>query len=72
MGNTQSMKKINYEDIQNAIKSPEVYLIINTLPPTEQNCLIINTILANDEEIIINKFIKESLLSFDGRLFYFL
>lgn len=60
MGNIQSMKKINYEDIQTVINNPEIYLIINTLPPTEQNCLIINTILANDEETIINRFIKEN------------
>lgn len=60
MGNTQSMKKINYEDMQNVIKTPEIYLIINTLSPSEQQCLIINTILANDEEIIINRFIKEN------------
>ena len=60
MGNTQSMKKINYEDIQTVVKNPEVYLIINTLPPTEQQCLIINTIPANDEETIINRFMKEN------------
>jgi hypothetical protein len=60
MGNTQSMKKINFEDMQTVIKNPEVYLIINTLPPSEQNCLIINTTIANDEESIINKFMKEN------------
>lgn len=60
MGNTQSMKKINYEDMQTVIKNPEVYLIINTLSPTEQSCLIINTTLANDEETIINKFMKDN------------
>lgn len=60
MGNTQSMKKINYEDMQTVIKNPEIYLIINTLPPTEQQCLIVNTTLANDEETIINKFMKEN------------
>ena len=60
MGNTQSMKKINYEDMLNVIKTPEIYLIINTLSPSEQQCLIINTILANDEESIINRFIKEN------------
>ena len=60
MGNTQSMKKINYEDMQTIIKNPEVYLIINTLLPGEQQCLIVNTTLANDEEIIINKFMKEN------------
>ena len=60
MGNTQSMKKINYEDMQTVIKNPEIYLIINTLPLSEQQCLIVNTTLANDEETIINKFIKEN------------
>ena len=58
MGNNQSMKKINYEDMQTVIKNPEVYLIINTLPPSEQNCLIVNTTLASDEENIINQFMK--------------
>ena len=60
MGNTQSMKKINYEDMQTIMKNPEVYFIINTLPLSEQQCLIVNTTLANDEEIIINKFMKEN------------
>lgn len=60
MGNTQSMKKINYEDMQTASKNPEIYLIINTLPISEQKCLIINTVMATDEEAIINKFIKEN------------
>lgn len=60
MGNTQSMKKINYEDMQIVVKNPEIYLIINTLPITEQKCLIINTTLATDEEVIINKFMKDN------------
>lgn len=60
MGNTQSMKKINFEDMQTVIKNPEVYLIINTLPISEQNCLIVNTTFASDEENIINKFMKEN------------
>lgn len=60
MGNTQSIKKINFEDMQTIIKNPEIYLIINTLPLDEQKCLIINTTLASDEEAIINKFMKEN------------
>ena len=60
MGNTQPMKKINYEDMQTVIKHPEIYLIINTLNPNEQQCLIINTTSVNDEEMLINKFIKEN------------
>ena len=60
MGNSQSMKKINYEYMQTVIKNPEVYLIINTLSSSEQKCLIINTTLAEEEEAIINKFMKEN------------
>ena len=60
MGNTQSMKKINFEDMHTVIKNPEQYLLINTLPVSEQSCLIVYTVGANDEEAIINKFIKEN------------
>ena len=60
MGNTQYIKKINFEDMQTVIKNPEIYLIINTLPPSEQTCLIVNTTFATDEENIINKFMKEN------------
>jgi hypothetical protein len=60
MGNTQSMKKINFEDMQTIIKNPELYLLINTLSISEQNCLIVNTTLAEEEEIIINKFMKQN------------
>lgn len=60
MGNTQSMKKINYEDMQTVVTNPEVYLIINTLPPSDQKCLIVNTTNVEEEEILINKYMKEN------------
>ena len=60
MGNTESMKKINYEDMLTVIKNAEVYLIINTLSPTEQQCLIINTTIAEEEEVIINKYMNQN------------
>ncbi len=60
MGNTQSMKKINYEDMQTVIKNPEVYLIINTMSQSDQKCLIINTTIAEEEEPLINKYLKEN------------
>ena len=60
MGNAQSMKKINFEDMQTVIKNSEIYLIINTLSPSDQQCLIVNTTLAGEEESIINKFMKEN------------
>ena len=60
MGNIQSMKKINYEDMQTVIKNPEIYLIINTLSQSEQQCLIVNTTDATKEETIINKYMNEN------------
>lgn len=61
MGNNiQSMKKINFEDMQTIIKNPELYLLINTLSIKEQNCLIINTTFAEEEELIINKYMKQN------------
>lgn len=55
MGNTQSLRKINFEDIQLVIKNPELYILINTLNINEQHCLIKNTINVLEEEITINK-----------------
>ena len=59
MGNSHSsMQKINFEDMQSACKNPEIYLLINTLPDSEQGCLIIGTINADQEEAIINKHLR--------------
>jgi len=58
MGNTHSIQKINYEDIQFIIKNPETYILINTLNDSEQECLIPNTISIQKEVDIINKLIK--------------
>lgn len=58
MGNSQSIKKINYEDVQFVTKKSEAHLLINTLNGDEQECLIPNTININKEVELINKFIK--------------
>jgi len=58
MGNAQSIQKINYEDVQHVIKNTEIYVLINTLSESEQDCLIPNTTNINNEEILINNFIK--------------
>jgi hypothetical protein len=58
MGNTQTTQKIGFEDIQIVIKNPETYLLINTLPESEQQCLILNTININQEETLINHHMK--------------
>jgi rhodanese-related sulfurtransferase len=59
MGNSASIQKINYEDIQYIVKcNNNTYVMINTLNDKEQHCLIPKTININDEEAIINKLIK--------------
>lgn len=57
MGNTQSISKINFEDMQYACKNPGNYMLINTLTPIEQDCLIVGTVSANSEEGLINKYL---------------
>ena len=43
MGATQSVKKINFEDMKSFIVAPNI-IIINTMPSSIQECLIINTL----------------------------
>lgn len=58
MGNNQSIKKISFEDVQYVIKNDEMFMLINTLSQSEQNCLIYSTSDINKEEELINKFMK--------------
>jgi len=48
-------KKISFEDMQNAIRFTNQYIIINTMSVTEQEYLIKNTISYQMEENIINE-----------------
>jgi 23S rRNA pseudoU1915 N3-methylase RlmH len=59
MGLTQSIQKINYEDVQHIIhnKQTDVYLLINTLSEKEQECLISTTMNIDRETELINKFL---------------
>jgi len=57
MGNSQSIRKVNYEDIQYVIKNSEIHITINTLTQEEQDCLLPNTLNINKEEGIINQLI---------------
>ena len=59
MGNTQSMQKINFEDVQFVLKNADNYLLINTLSENEQKCLIPNTTAIEKEIDIINKCIQK-------------
>lgn len=59
MGNTKSSSiKINFEDIQDIIKNKEKVILINTLPMTEQDCLILSTLKSENEENLINTLIN--------------
>lgn len=54
---TRKIQKVNFENIQYAIKHPTEYLLINTLSMGDQDCLILGTISAYQEENIINEII---------------
>jgi len=51
------IKKVDYEDIIYAIKNPDTFLIINTLPSGEQSVLIKGTLPYTEEESTINSMI---------------
>ena len=57
MGNTQSIRKVNYEDVQALQKKTINGLLINTLSADFQSCLINGTLQINQEEKIINELI---------------
>ena len=44
MGNTNSVKKINFEDMQDMIRDNKT-IIVNTLDISKQDCLIKRTLL---------------------------
>ena len=58
MGTMQSIQKINFEDMQKVIKSPNAFILINTLPEHEQGCLLPNSLIAQQEEPTINKYLQ--------------
>ena len=59
MGNSQSIIKVNFKDIQDCLNSNDT-IIINTLPDHRQDCLIDKTISAESEIDIINKCLKDN------------
>lgn len=52
-------KKIGFEDMQVAIKATQDHVIINTLPITEQECLIKSTTSYHLEEQLINSLLQQ-------------
>ena len=53
MGNSQTVIKLNFEDMKDFINNPNIH-IINTMPDTMQGCLISGTIPASEEITILN------------------
>ena len=54
MGNNASTRKVNYEDIQEAIKCKDT-MMINTLSTDNQHCLIERTTSISSEVKILNE-----------------
>jgi hypothetical protein len=56
------LKKLTFEDIQYAIRNKSDFVLINTLPISEQNCLILSTIPYEIEEKTINELLNNYML----------
>ena len=56
--NSTKINKANFEDVQYAMKHPNECIIINTLSSLEQDCLILGTIVAYQEENTINEIVN--------------
>jgi hypothetical protein len=57
-------KLICFEDVLHAINHPNKFIIINTLPSSEQSCLIKNTIPIEKEEETMNRILASSSESY--------
>ena len=46
--------------MQTAYKNPEIYLLMSTLPLSEQICLITNTLTPQKEETLMNRYLNSN------------
>jgi rhodanese-related sulfurtransferase len=46
----QKKYKIGFEEMHRAIRSPREYCVIHTMPAGEQDCLVLGTVKAEEEE----------------------
>ena len=64
LGNTKQQNKVNFDDIRFLIKRHKSqqndFLLINTLPESQQSCLIATTVPSNEEVSIINQCIEKA------------
>jgi hypothetical protein len=51
---SSSIQKINFENVQSLLETPEKMHLINTLPSHQQNCLIFGTLDVEKEESTVN------------------
>ena len=51
---TKTYNKLSFEDVQFTIQHNDQFILINTLPLSEQTCLIKKTVPYQEEETIIN------------------
>ena len=51
-------RRVGFDDVLLAVRQPETYLLINTLPVQEQSCLICSTVSIAEEEVMINQLIS--------------
>jgi hypothetical protein len=58
MGNSSSVNKINFEDVQYLLQKKDKYILINTLEENSQDCLLPSTISPEKEITIINHLLK--------------
>lgn len=58
MGNSQLIKKVNFEYIQSELNNNDSF-IINTLPIEKQECLITGTLTPSREIEILNHYLKK-------------
>jgi hypothetical protein len=59
MGHSQSFL-VSYDDVQFAQKHPDHFLLLNTLPTENQQCVISTTIPADKETDIMNELLHSS------------
>lgn len=55
----KSIRKIGFEDVKYAIAHESQFVIINTLPVSEQKCVIKNTLEWNLEEKLLNEMMNQ-------------
>ena len=52
-------KKIGFEDVGHCLSKPDKYVLINTLPPSKQECLIKGTLDLKQEEYFVNRLLTQ-------------